>query len=181
MPCRTTIEKHIDKQIKEDIASTSVGTREAVRKSAQKLSEKYKVKGSFRPWEYQSGVYRVAFIDRFLPDLIEKEYTKRYIIENELEKKSVEEHGEISVQEISLTPVKEIADPVTGQLSFTDHSFHNGKELTKDGKSIDQVQSQLYTEKFEEYFPDYSYYTKEDREFFIEELLGGKIEITCKI
>ena len=80
-------------------------------------------------------------------------------------------------------PTKEenIADPVTGQLSFTDHSFHNGKELTKDGKSIDQVQSQLYTEKFEEYFPDYSYYTKEDREFFIEELLGGKIEITCKI
>lgn len=190
MPCKTNIEKSLRDKIAEDIAHTSVGTRDAVRKFARELDSKYSLKGAFRPHEYQLGVYRAAFVERFLPELIEKEYTRRYIIENELENKFSKEYA---TPEDVQTPIKpeeaedidvlndSTVDPATGQLSFPDHSFQNRIELTKDGKSIDQVESQLYTEKFNEYFPDYTYLTREEKDFFIQQFLDGNMPLTCKI
>jgi hypothetical protein len=99
MPCRTSIEKSLRDKIADDIARTSIGTRDSVRKSARKLDAKYSLKGAFRPHEYQTGVYRAAFVERFLPELIEKEYIKRYITENELDNEFEKQYGKIPTKE----------------------------------------------------------------------------------
>ena len=205
MPCRIDISQSVRHSIEKDLAESSNGVREAVRKRAQKLSEEYKVNGAFHAWEGRNGVYEVKFRDRLLDPIVEAQYQEHLKLEEDFYeeiRKNVQEKKEgflkNAEEQMSLDPVtKQITIPFNQQVEFGEEEFlkpemkvreyqekdpgsSNKKELSKLTGSLDQALSQLYTQKFDIYFPDYTSLGTVERERFIKGVVNGEIEVKCK-
>lgn len=205
MPCRIDISLSVRHSIEKDLAESSWGVRDAVRNKARKLNEEYKVHGAFHAWEKGNGVYQVKFRDNSLDAIVEAQYQQHLALEesfyehlSEIVRKKKEGLSQDQKDQIELDPVtKQITIPFNEQVEFGEEEFldpemkvreyqekdpgsSNKKELSKLTGSLDQALSQLYTQKFNLYFPDYKVLGTIERERFIKAVINGEIEVKCK-
>ena len=212
MACKIQIEKSLRDKVDLQLSSIPYGTRESVRHNLKPLQKEYGFMVGV-PWSYTPGVYKASISETNFQRAVEKEYTRQYILQNEIENEfeRLLAKGEIEEPTTKSQRLKTSSQIDTGlsgialaeqllneerkdrrytkaeveKLKKEDGSFQeekNHKELTKGKESIDNMKGILNTEKgFDNFFPEYTYLTKEEKEYLVNSYLDGTTEISCKI
>jgi len=197
MACIIKTEEKVKKIIESHLRPLQIGSREAIREIAHNLNDGISMKGVFYPEHHIDGSYRLAFNTQYLSVIIQKIYIQEELEDAIIINEYIEEkaQGNALPEDIPfMLSEEEIKNLTTGseskesnlsgnqlEIPFENHTFTNKKELSKGLAGAESVISQLYTENFKDFFPDYEMYQDWEKERLINAVISGQIKITCKL
>ena len=181
MPCKLQIDKLVEGKIDDAIAKVADGTRASVRNSLKPINKAFGETVAV-PYEYTKGVYTAKIYSPGLKSIAQKEYIKEYQRENEDEKLF-----ESIKQDIITSSTKDSIASETLLLEqerpyIESYEDDNRDQLEKSGYSYDNMKSLLKDEiTFNEYFPEYSHLSKEEKDYVVDNAILGTLKISCRI